>query len=367
MIILVVLIISVVLSYCSVSVVLKLSHKKGWYDHFDERKIHTGNIPRLGGIGFALAFFIILAGIGIFYRNIGANVLRFLPCIAAMFFMLVSGAYDDFRSISPRYKLLLQLVAALCVIIPGFTFDRLVYIGDGVLTDLGFWTLPLTFLWVVGLTNAINFIDGVDGLAGGLSALIVFFLGMIFFSFVGISKAVLLCACLFGVLIGFLILNAPVPRAKIFMGDGGSQFLGFTLALLPVMKETTSPDALPLLYAAALFSIPIFDATASVWRRIRDGKRIYNPDKGHLHHKLMNLGLSARGVIAVILSLQIVIGILTYTAVRIQGVPSLFVLGSVYLIVLIFFIVIHYLNRKTKTYGAKQSGFDNSEKESVPR
>ena len=346
MLLFIVFIFSVILSFCSVSAVLKLAHKKGWYDHLDERKIHTGNIPRLGGIGFALAFFVILAGMGIYYGSTGVNILRFIPCAAAMLFMLLSGAYDDFRPMAARYKLLLQFIATLCVILTGFTFDRLVYIGDGIFTDLGFWTYPITFLWVVGITNAVNFIDGVDGLAGGLSALIAIFLGIIFFTFVGISKAVLLCVCLFGVLIGFLILNAPIPRAKIFMGDGGSQFLGFALALLPVMKDSVNPDALPVMYAAALFSIPIFDTTASVWRRIRDGKRIYDPDKAHLHHKLMNLGLGSRGVIAVIFSLQIVIGALTLAAVRLEGISSLYVLGSVYLVVLIFFIVIHFLNRK---------------------
>ena len=345
----IVFIISVVLSFSSVMVVLKLSHKKGWYDHFNERKIHTGNIPRLGGIGFALAFFVILAGIGIYYGSIGVNVLRFLPCVLAMSFMLISGAYDDLRPIAPRYKILLQFIAAFLVIIPGFTFDRLVYVGGGgFLTDLGIWTFPITFLWVVGITNAINFIDGVDGLAGGISALIALFLGMIIFSFVGVSKAVLLCTCLLGVLIGFLILNAPIPRAKIFMGDGGSQFLGFTLAVLPVMKDSVNPDSLPVLYAAALFTIPIFDTTAAVWRRLRDGKKIYDPDKAHLHHKLMNLGLNTRGVLAVIFSLQIVIGILTLIAVRLEGIASLYILCSVYLIVLIFFITIHFLNRKVK-------------------
>ena len=367
----IVFIISVVLSFSSVMAILKLSHRKGWYDHLNERKIHTGNIPRLGGIGFAFAFFVILSGIGIYYRSTGVNVLHFLPCIAAMFFMLLSGAYDDFHPMLARYKLLLQFIAALCVIFSGFNFDRLVYIGDGLFTDLGIWTFPITFIWVVGITNAVNFIDGVDGLAGGVSALIVFFLGMIIFSFVGISKAVILCACLFGVLIGFLILNAPIPKAKIFMGDGGSQFLGFALAVLPVIKETTGPDALPLLYAAALFAIPIFDTTAAVWRRIRDGKKIYNPDKAHLHHKLMDLGLNARGVIAVIFSLQIVVGILTFTAVRLEGAPSLYVLGSAYLVVLTFFITIHYMNRKAKAKSIragkdKESLNKDSDRENSP-
>jgi len=343
--VLLIFIISVVLSTGAVSLILWLSRRKEWYDHIDERKIHSGNIPRLGGIGFASAFFIILAGMGIAYGISGVNVLRYLPCIAAMGITLFSGAYDDFRPMSPRYKLILQLIAAVCVIISGFDFDRLLYSGGGFLTELGILTYPITLLWIIGLTNAINLIDGVDGLSGGLSALIAFSLGLIFFSFAGVSKSVLLCTCLFGVLIGFLIFNAPIPKAKIFMGDCGSQFLGFTFAILPLMKEADKPSSLPVFYAAALFAIPIFDTVAAVWRRLREGRKISDPDKAHLHHKLLNLGLSARGVDALLYGLQIIIGILIFIAVHAEELPSLLILGSVYLIAIAFFTAIHYLNR----------------------
>jgi UDP-GlcNAc:undecaprenyl-phosphate GlcNAc-1-phosphate transferase len=344
---------SVVLSIGSVALVLRLSHRKGWYDQLDERKIHTGNVPRLGGIGFSFAFFIVMGGAGLYFKSTGMDVYRYIPCAAAMVFMLFSGVYDDFRPIAARYKFLMQVIAALCVIISGFTFDRLLYMGDGIFTDLGIFTIPITLLWIVGLANAINFIDGVDGLAGGLSALIALFLGVISFSFAGYSKSVLLCVCMFGVLLGFLVFNAPIPRAKIFMGDGGSQFLGFSLSLLPLMKEAGNPSSLPVMYAAVLFAIPIFDTTAAVWRRLRDGKKIYEPDKSHIHHKLMNLGLNARGVVAVICALQIIIGVLTYIAVHIEGPRSLFVLGSAYLIALIFFGAVHFMNRSIYKNGNK--------------
>ena len=346
--ILLVFAVSVGLSVVAVALVLRLSHRKGWFDHVDERKIHTGDVPRLGGIGFASAFLIIAAGISIFFSIKGVNVMHFWPCAAAMVITIISGAYDDFHPMSPRYKLLLQFLAAICVLIPGFLFDSILYTGGGFLTNLKWLSYPITFLWVVGLTNAINLVDGVDGLAGGMSALIAFFLGLIFYSFAGASKAVLVCTCLFGVLVGFLVFNAPLPRAKIFMGDCGSQFLGFTLALLPLMKETENPSSLPVLYAAALFVIPIFDTTAAVWRRLRDGKKIYDPDKSHLHHKLINLGLNSKGVDAVIYGLQIVIGILTFISVRLAGTRellSLLVLASVYFIALAFFAVIHFTHR----------------------
>nr|AGS52391.1 undecaprenyl-phosphate N-acetylglucosaminyl 1-phosphate transferase [uncultured bacterium contig00077] len=343
--ILIIFAVSTVFSLGAVSLVLKLSHRKKWYDHVDERKIHSGEIPRLGGIGFTFAFLVITSVMSIFFGINGANVLRFLPCVIAMIITLISGLYDDFRPMAARYKIILQLIATVCVIIPGFNFDRLLYTGSGFLSDLAFLSIPVTLLWIIGITNAINLLDGVDGLAGGLSALIAFFLGLIYFSFAGASKSVLFCTCIVGVLVGFLILNAPFPRAKIFMGDCGSQFLGITLAILPLMKETGMTTSLPVLYAAAVFVIPIFDTTAAVWRRIRDGKKIYEPDKSHLHHKLINLGLNARKVILVVYSLQIVVGTLTFLAIRSQGIISLLILGSAYLVALIFFTTVHFLNR----------------------
>jgi len=342
-----VLFISVVFSVFAVSLVLRISHHKEWYDNIDERKIHSGDIPRLGGIGFGSVFFIIAAAMSIFYGTKGINVIRFIPCGIAMAFILVSGAYDDFRTVSPRYKILFQLASAVLVLITGFDFDRLLYIGGGIFTNLGYYKIPITILWIVGITNAFNLIDGVDGLAGGISVNIAFFLGLIYFSYSGASKSVILCTCLIGVIIGFLVFNAPLPRAKIFMGDCGSQFLGFTLAILPLMKESDRPSSLPLFYTAALFLIPVFDTVAAIWRRIRDGKNIYDPDKSHLHHKLINMGLNAKKVDALIFSVQIIIGIFTFIAIRKEeeGFISLVILGAVYLFVLAFFISIHFINR----------------------
>ena len=336
---------SVVFSFLAVALMLRLSHKKAWYDHINERKIHSGDIPRLGGIGFALVFIITAALISFAGRKTDSG-LRLFPCLGALVLTFVFGVRDDFKPLTSRNKLLIQSLAALCVIIPGYTFRRIVYLDAGILSDLRLLGYPLTFLWIVGLTNAINLIDGVDGLAGGLSALIVLCFGLIFFSFGETPTAVLFCASLFGVMLGFLAFNMPFPKAKIFMGDGGSQFLGFVLALLPLLEENNTPAALPVPYAAALLAIPIFDTIAAVWRRIRDGRRIDSPDMAHVHHKLMNLGLNARGVDGVLYALQIIIGILVYVSVRLQGRSSLWVLAAAYAVVIAFFSAVHFLNRK---------------------
>jgi UDP-GlcNAc:undecaprenyl-phosphate GlcNAc-1-phosphate transferase len=129
------------------------------------------------------------------------------------------------------------------------------------------------------------------------------------------------------------------------MGDGGSQFLGFILALLPLMNTRGSPFGFPLLYAAALLSIPIFDTFAAIWRRLRDGRRIDDPDRLHIHHKLMCLGLDACGVDAVLYGLQIVLGVLVFVSLRFGGAHSLIFLGAAYAAGVGFFAVIHFMNR----------------------
>jgi UDP-GlcNAc:undecaprenyl-phosphate GlcNAc-1-phosphate transferase len=158
--------ISFTLSAFLVGVVLRLSHLYSWYDMKDERKIHTGDVPRLGGVGFSLAF-ILVAMVLSFIATETYYGFWFLPVILGMFLTLIFGILDDFKSLAPRTKLLIQVIAAILVVIPDYTFHSFLFIGS--LKDLNWLRYPLTVLWLVGLTNALNFIDGVDGLAGGVS------------------------------------------------------------------------------------------------------------------------------------------------------------------------------------------------------
>jgi UDP-GlcNAc:undecaprenyl-phosphate GlcNAc-1-phosphate transferase len=232
------------------------------------------------------------------------------------------------------------------VVIPDYTFHSLFFAGVGLLRDLNWLRYPLTLFWLVGLSNALNFIDGVDGLAGGVSFLAALTYALIFASFTDSGSAVLFCVCIAAVVGGFLVFNLPIPRARIFMGDGGSQFLGFILAVLPLLNKGSAEPELPLFYAAALLMIPILDTTAAVWRRVRDHRRIDSPDRAHIHHKLMNLGLDARGVDAVLYGLQITLGILVFVSVRIHGALSIIALGIAYIIGIGFFCTVHFLNQR---------------------
>jgi UDP-GlcNAc:undecaprenyl-phosphate GlcNAc-1-phosphate transferase len=312
------------------------------------RKIHNGNIPRLGGIGFIVAFIVSFAIAG-FFLKVFSLTPKFLLIALAYILILTSGIRDDFKPMVPRNKLIFHICAAVCVLISGHAFERLFYIDHVDLLDLSGWSLlryPLTFLWIVGMTNAINFIDGVDGLAGGISLLALLSFGGIFVSLGAGSVAFLLCVCLVSALLGFLVFNAPFPRAKIFMGDGGAYFLGFTLALFPLMGAGDAVVGLPVFHAAAILLIPILDTTAAVWRRVRDGKRIGSPDRAHTHHKLMNLGLSSRRIDAALFALQLCLGIMVYIAVQIPGYLSLVILFLAYAAGTGFFAALHFLNQQ---------------------
>lgn len=333
-----------------VGLIIKLSHINSWYDDTNERKVHSGDVPRLGGIGFSLVF-AVAAGILVFLFRKVDSAFRFLPCLAGICIIVIAGVWDDFYYMRPLYKILSQIAAALCVVIPGYKFNRLFLYNENLFTGIPWLNqaimIFITIFWIVGMTNAINLIDGIDALAGGLSTIIALTFALIF-SFSGkTSAAELICIAMAGAITGFLVFNAPFPKAKIFMGDGGSQFLGFTLALLPLLEEhKTSAAALPVLYAAALLVIPIFDTTAAVWRRIREKQKISAPDRAHVHHKLMNLGLSVRQIDLILFGLQIIISVLVLVSVHVQGLLSLAVLGIVYLLALGFFAVIHFSNRK---------------------
>jgi UDP-GlcNAc:undecaprenyl-phosphate GlcNAc-1-phosphate transferase len=329
--------------------VLVLSNKKSWYDQIDERKIHTGKVPRLGGVGFASAFLGISFGITFIIPLLPMELIpgaalhpRFLFPLGAMALIFVAGVFDDFRPMAPRYKLFIQIIAAILVLIPGYAFHSIIFLDADVLGNLDWLRYLLTFVWIVGLTNAVNLIDGVDGLAGGVSALASLFFALIFSLTPHNSGIILICLCLSAALLGFLVFNLPFPKAKIFMGDGGAQFLGFVLALLPLINTDGKP--FPLLYAAALLAIPIFDTFSAIWRRVRDRQRIGSPDRLHTHHKLMNLGLNARGVDGVIYALQIALGVLVFESMRVTGLRSLLFLGAAYVIAAGFFLTIHFVN-----------------------
>ena len=340
-----------------VALLIRLAHKKSWFDRTSERRVHSGNVPRLGGLGFVPVF--VVASIVIFL-SIGTYeyFVRFLPVLVGVCAIVFFGVWDDFRPLRPLVKLLVQIGAALCVVVPGYAFRRIAFFDETLLIQMPWIGKAVTVLWLVGMTNAVNLLDGVDALAGGVSLLVAATFAYVFSRYAGVSSSVLICVALAGAVAGFLAFNAPFPKARIFMGDGGSQFLGFTLALLPLIEERYTLATMPLLYVAALLAIPILDTTAAVWRRLRDRVPLSKPDRSHVHHKLMNLGLGARQIVAVLLGLQAALCALVVVSLKLAELrpgawPSLAVLGLAYLLALSFFTVLHFMNVKAVSRGAK--------------
>lgn len=331
-----VFLISVVSIFC----VLVFTRRLGLFDKIDERKVHTGNIPRLGGIGIFVGFLLGLIAFALVldtHNFLGPRVWNLVVGCALIFVM---GVWDDMKTWRARFKLGIQILAALVVIAAGFTFHTISFSALGFKWDMGWLRYVVTFLWIIGVTNAVNLIDGIDGLAGTVSILASLTFGLFFFQS-GNMGAFYVCVLLALAIAGFLVFNLPLPRAKIFMGDGGSQFLGFMLAVLPLLPNGRGGAAISLPFAAAILMIPVFDTIAAFWRRTREGRSFLEPDKFHLHHKMLMMGFTGQQSLVILAFFQLLIGIMVITSSLISGFLSFFLLLSVYLMGILFFTLVH--------------------------
>lgn len=278
-----------VIAFFSMPLVIKFAHKIGAIDHPDQRKVHTHNMPRLGGMAIFLAFTVCMVLIA---RVSGP----FLGLIYGAVIIFLVGMLDDIYQLSPRVKLVGQTVAAGVAIYFGVQVHFVTNPFDG-LFELGFLSIPLTFLWIVGVSNAINLIDGLDGLAAGVSGIAAIAMGIV--SLVqGQADVALAAFVLVAAIAGFLPYN--FYPAKTFMGDGGSNLLGFVLACLAIMGTAKSATLISLFIPIVILGIPIFDTFFAIIRRINNKAPIFLPDKAHLHHRLMALGMSHRRSVVII-------------------------------------------------------------------
>ncbi|MNO49926.1 putative undecaprenyl-phosphate N-acetylglucosaminyl 1-phosphate transferase [compost metagenome] len=289
--------------------VKKFAFKVGAVDVPNARKVHTRIMPRLGGLGiylsFIIALFILLPFIPDTFTVREVNFVKAFLVGGSMIVLL--GALDDRFDLPAKLKFVIQIATA-CVVVFGFDI-RLEFanIPFHTYSSVESWiAIPFTILWIVGVTNAINLIDGLDGLAAGVSAIAIGTIAVMAFIMGNIVVA-LLCLLLLGSIIGFLFFN--FHPAKIFMGDSGSLFLGFSLALLSLLgfKQVAIVSFLtPLI----LIGVPLSDTMFAILRRWMQKKPIFSPDKGHLHHCLRELGFSHRQTVLIIYSIAAFFGVL---------------------------------------------------------
>jgi UDP-GlcNAc:undecaprenyl-phosphate GlcNAc-1-phosphate transferase len=326
-----------ILSALSMPLILRFAHRKKLYDPIDDRKLHTGNIPRLGGVGIFLSFLATIVLVTLLTGHGASTGGKFWVVLFTMFIVHLVGLADDFMNIRARYKLILELFAAVLLAAMGFRFVSITLpFGLGVL-DLGTMAYPLTILWLTGVPNALNLIDGMDGLAGGIAAFIAAAFGA-FFLFSGDTGAALACFALVGAILGFLVFNRP--PAKIFMGDSGALFLGFAIAVLPLISAGSGRTEIGFLPAATLLVIPIFDTFAAIIRRIRMGSSVFSPDKLHLHHKLLALGFSVRGTLAIIYAAQALLCAVALSAFIFSPSQGSFIMLATWCLYALLFLVL---------------------------
>jgi UDP-GlcNAc:undecaprenyl-phosphate/decaprenyl-phosphate GlcNAc-1-phosphate transferase len=342
------IVLTFLVSLVAVWLIRALARRKGWYDRVNERKIHTGTIPRLGGVGicvgFGIAFLtVILLPIGPFPHLAISN--RFWPVAVSGIVLFALGLIDDFRSLRARFKFGIQIIAATFVVVMGYRFRTvdLPFFGIGSL-DLGLFSYPLTVIWIVGVTNALNLIDGMDGLAGTVSSIVTITFAAYFYLTNDYASAVL-CCILLGAVGGFLAFNRP--KASIFMGDGGALFLGFVLAVLPLLNQTHGGrEELGILSAITALLIPIYDTFAAMLRRYRAHVSFFEPDRGHLHHKLLDLGLSPWQVLAVVAIANLALGAAALSSLYLDGLGAFAMKIGSWILFLGLFLLLHYNKKK---------------------
>ena len=283
----------------------KIAFKVGAIAKPRKRDMHTKPIPRMGGIaifaGFMITFVITIWNLPIV--NVKQNIGIILGC--TIIFLL--GFFDDIYELPAKPKFLIQILAATIVALFGNRIDfiRIPFIGySNLYTTL--LSIPATVIWIVAITNAVNLIDGLDGLAAGVSSIASLCL-MVLSIYAGYPPGALLTATLAGACMGFLPYN--FNPASIFMGDTGSTFLGFTLGITSVTGLFKGYTVATIFIALLVLGLPIFDTSFAIIRRFLAGKPIMSPDRGHLHHRLVDHGYSQKQAVVTLYGISGILGL----------------------------------------------------------
>ncbi|MCK5000515.1 MAG: undecaprenyl/decaprenyl-phosphate alpha-N-acetylglucosaminyl 1-phosphate transferase [Anaerohalosphaera sp.] len=339
---------------------------RGWVDQPNARSIHQQPIARLGGVAIFFAAIISMLpvlfvqnAVGDSFRDLGIKIPALLAGSIMMFAM---GLYDDLYGLRARIKLLIQLVAAIIVCASGIHIQTIV-VKDLFSVDFGFYGYLITIIWIVGITNAVNIIDGLDGLAAGISAIACGVIGVLAVMNGSVVLAVLMLAML-GSLTGFLFFN--FSPAKIFMGDCGSLFIGFTIASASVMTASKSYALVGIALPILVLGIPIFDTFFSMLRRFLQRRGVMSPDRSHFHHRLLDMGFSQHQVAIIAYIITLGIAGMGFLLLATRSTASVLVLFSCLLILLLIFRIIGSI-RLRETMAGIQSRKALSSQQNIER
>lgn len=308
-------------------IVVFLSNKIGWTDRPGVRKVHTSAVPRVGGIAILLPLLAVFCAVllvdPVALKAFLQEPAPVLVILGISIGMALVGLADDAFGLRARYKLLLQLVAAIAFCAFGYRIQDIA-ITDSFALHLGYLSWPLTVMWIIGVTNAMNLIDGLDGLATGIATIVcgvILVLGL----YSGQLMMTLLALVLLGNLSGFLYFNS-FP-AKVFLGDGGSLFLGFFLAVSSVYFTARSGtgSVLGLVLPGLALGLPISDALFAIVRRIIERRPIFAPDRSHIHHRLLDKRYSHPKVVVLMHTATLLSAFIGLCLLLVGGFQAIFV------------------------------------------
>lgn len=317
---------ALIISFLLTPLARKLAFKVGALDiPKDARKIHNKPMPYFGGIAIYVA---IMACMFVYMPQDKTNI----SIMIGATIIVLTGIVDDMYGMPAKIKLIMQIIAAAIAIKGGvkihFITNPLSNTGMSLLRD---FTIPITLFWIVGITNTINLIDGLDGLASGVASIAATTL-LFTAAIKGYDFIVMQCAIIAGASLGFLPFN--FNPAKIFMGDTGSLLLGYMLAVTAILGMVKSVAAVTLVVPIFALGLPIFDTTFAIIRRFINKKPIMEADKDHLHHKLMGKGLNQRQTVLVMYLISMMLGLAAVIVSDSDPATGIIVVGFVIVIVL---------------------------------
>ncbi len=316
-----------------------LSIRLGAIDYPKDRGVHTKPMPRMGGIAIVLGFMIPVIVLYPFAHTM--NMRQFIGFIIGAAIIVCLGIVDDTHNLPAKLKFCVQIIAAMIVILSGTRINIVLWPMTQALRT---FSIPITLLWIVGMTNAVNLIDGLDGLAAGVTAIASICL-MVLCAITGSIEAVVFTAALSGACLGFLPRN--FNPAELFMGDTGSTFLGFVLGVTSVMGVFKGYALLALIVSVLCLGFPIFDTIFAILRRLAKHQPIMQADRGHLHHKLIDHGFNQKQAVLILYALSLGLGLLAiFIACKDSRTLVVSVLMAILLsLIVYFFNAQHHRNR----------------------
>jgi len=322
------LVCSFLLTYILVPLNKKLAIHWNIVDHPHDRGIHDKTVPLAGGLSFGIA---IILGLLIYFYFHTQNT-QILYLAIADFFVLILGLFDDKLKIKAKTKLIFQIIIISFIYFKGLRMDVLTNpLGDPI--SLGFLSYPLTLAWFLLVMNGLNLIDGLDGLAAGICLIVATVLAMIGFQF-GNYQLTFMATLIIGSMLAFLKYN--FYPAEIFMGDTGSLFLGFNIAAISIAgnAQYKGITAMTILIPIIALFIPLFDTAFAIFRRIKKRKNIFQADKEHLHHRLLELGLGQTAIAIIGYFITFLFGLVAF-GFSLASKEYLFIL-LVFMIIILF-------------------------------